>query len=303
MPKPKEKPAASQPAETRKLEDIRIRDPFVLPDKRAGLYYLYANMSNRRRGARGWECYTSRDLKRWSAPTGVFKPPKGFWGKRDFWAPEVHRYKGKYYLFGTLSAARAKRGTQIFAADRPSGPFRPHSDRAATPHDWMALDGTLYVEDGRPWMVFCHEWVQIGDGTMEAVRLSDGLRRPAGKPVTLFRASQAPWVRPVQKGKYVTDGPCLHKVASGELLMLWSSFSATGYAVGVVRSASGKVRGPWKHDPKPLFADDGGHCMLFRAFDGSLMLALHAPNRNGRERARLFHVEEAAGRLRLKPAK
>ena len=60
------------------------------------------------------------------------------------------------------------RATQIFEAKRPEGPFLPIGDKLpATPTDEMALDGTLWVENGRPYMVYCHEWVQIGDGAMK----------------------------------------------------------------------------------------------------------------------------------------
>ncbi|MHC4180019.1 MAG: glycoside hydrolase family 43 protein, partial [Planctomycetota bacterium] len=282
--------AAADPAPL-DIREIRIRDPFILTDPKGGQYYMIANMGNRRRGAKGWECYTSKDLRFWQPPVAAFTPPKGFWADRDFWAPEIHRYRGKYYLFGTLSAATAKRGTQIFVAEGPLGPFRAHSDRAATPHEWMALDGTLYVEDGRPWMVFCHEWVQIDDGTIDAVRLSDDLSKPLGKPIKLLSASDAPWVRPIRPGKYVTDGPCLHKLPDGQLLMLWSSFGQRGYTVGIARSPDGSIRGPWRHDPKPLH-EGGGHSMLFRKLDGTLMLVLHGPNRSPEERARFFEVRQ-----------
>ena len=30
----------------------------------------------------------------------------------------------------------------------------------------MPLDGTLWVEGGTPYMVFCHEWCQMKDGRM-----------------------------------------------------------------------------------------------------------------------------------------
>ncbi len=282
------------------LSDIRIRDPFIVADRQEGRYVMVANMGNRRGGAKGWECYTSKDLLHWQKPVPVFTPPEGFRADRDFWAPEIHAYRGKHYLFGTLSAADAKRGTQIFAADGPLGPFVPHSDGAATPHDWMALDGTLFVEDNRPWMVFCHEWVQIDDGTMNAVRLSEDLAKPLGEPILLFRASEAPWCRPIRPGKYVTDGPCLDRLENGRLVMLWSSFGEGGYSVGIARSKSGSVRGPWQHDPEPLY-QGGGHCMLFRTLDEKRMLVLHAPNRGPDERARLSEVEESGDQLTLLP--
>ncbi|MFR6419834.1 MAG: hypothetical protein ACLUOK_19850 [Parabacteroides distasonis] len=42
-------------------------------------------------------------------------------------------------------------------------------------------------------MIYCHEWVQIADGSMELVRLTDDLSAPVGNSLTLFHASAAPW--------------------------------------------------------------------------------------------------------------
>jgi hypothetical protein len=79
--------------------------------------------------------------------------------------------------------------------------------------------------------------------------------------------------------------------------MLWSSFGEGGYNLGVARSTSGKVTGPWEHDAEPLYRGDGGHAMIFRTFDGRMMLALHAPNGGGKERARFLPIAEKDGRL------
>jgi arabinan endo-1,5-alpha-L-arabinosidase len=282
----------------RDIADIRIRDPFILTDVKNGRYVMIARID--RKGASGWECSTSKDLRHWQAAVTVFTPPQGFWADRDFWAPEIHAYLGKYYLLGTVSAEHGKRGTRIFVADQPLGPYRAHSDGAVTPHDWMALDGTLYLEKGDPWMVFCHEWVQIGDGTMNAVRLAQDLSKPVGEPIQLFRASDAPWRRPFKPEKYVTDGPWPHRLANGKLVLLWSSFTEKGYAVGVARSQSTRIEGPWKHDPKPLF-EGGGHYMVFQALDGKPMMVLHAPNKSPDERAKFFELHEKADDLRLEP--
>jgi hypothetical protein len=51
--------------------------------------------------------------------------------------------------------------------------------------------------------------------------------------------------------------------------------------------------------PEPLFADGGGHGMLFRRFDGQLMMVLHQPNDGGRELARLFEIEDTGETLRI----
>ena len=98
----------------------------------------------------------------------------------------------------------------------------------------------------------------------------------------------------------VTDGPFLHRTEDGTLLILWSSFGADGYAMGLARSLSGNVLGPWAQEPQPLWAQDGGHGMIFRAFDGRLFLALHAPNVTPTERAVFHEIVETDGTVRLK---
>jgi len=277
---------------------IHIRDPFVLPVMAEKAYYLYGTT-----GPEAWtglasgiDYYTSLDLQNWQGPFPAFRPPTGFWADRNFWAPEVHLYRGRYYLFASFKAEGVCRGTQILAADDPRGPFLPISDGPATPRDWECLDGTLFVDaSDQPWIVFCHEWVQVGDGEIRALRLSEDLKTAVGQPQLLFTASEAPWAQEInsknRKG-YVTDGPWLHRLVNGELIMLWSSFSAGGYTIGVAKSTSGDVLGPWRQLPEPLYAGDGGHCMVFRGLDGQLWLALHRPNPSPDERPQFIPLRE-----------
>ena len=68
------------------VADLRIRDPFVVTDIPNARYIMVASIGNRQRGVKGWECYTSKDLRHWRAPVTVFTPPAGFWADRDFWA-------------------------------------------------------------------------------------------------------------------------------------------------------------------------------------------------------------------------
>lgn len=207
-------------------------------------------------------------------------------------------------MLATFKADGVRRGTQVLVADAPTGPFEPHSDGPLTPRDWECLDGTLHVDRaGQPWMVFCHEWVQAGDGAVLALPLSEDLSAAAGEPRELFRASQAPWTQPVHSERHgtghVTDGPFVHRTATGDLLMLWASFTGGRYAQGLARSASGEVTGPWEHEPEPLYEGDGGHGMVFRRFDGDLVLTLHTPNRTPDERAQFIAVREVAGTLEV----
>lgn len=293
-----------------KNADIHIRDPFVLPIAAEQQYYLYGTVGPEcwTGLATGTDYYTSADLQNWAGPFPAFRPPAGFWADRNFWAPEVHAYRGRYYMFMSVKAEGVRRGTQILVADSPEGSFVPISAGPVTPRDWECLDGTLYVDgDKQPWIVFCHEWVQVGDGEICALRLSDDLAAAVSDPQVLFRASEAPWALEINsKGRkgYVTDGPWLHRLTNGALLMLWSSFGAGGYTVGMARSESGEILGPWQQLPEPLYAGDGGHCMVFRTFDDQLQLAYHRPNASPDERPYFVPLRENDGALEIAiPAK
>jgi len=295
-----------------KTENIQIRDPFVLPDEAEGVYYLFGTTdTNCWDGpGQGFNCFKGRDLREWTGPIPAFRPPAGFWATTNFWAPEVHRFGGRFYMFASFKADEAYRGTQILVSDSPDGPYLPLTDGPITPPDWQCLDGTLHVDrQGDPWIVFCHEWTQIHNGAICALKLSPDLKSPAGRPVFLFSATEAPWVpkvkwpiegSPYRFPTYVTDGPFLHRTAGGDLLMLWSSLGKTGYATGVARSETGHVAGPWRQLAEPLWAKDGGHGMIFRALDGRLLLTLHTPNKTPHERPIFVEIKETADGLRLK---
>lgn len=292
--------AAAEPAQP--LSDIRIRDPFILPVPDEGVYYVYGT-SVHLPAATGFDAYTSTDLKTWKGPIPVFRPEPGFWATGSYWAPEVHAYKGRYYMFATFHSVERNRGTQVLAADKPSGPFRAHSDGPVTPAEWLCLDGTLFIDDaGQPWMVFCHEWLQVRDGEICAVKLSPELDRAIDKPALLFKASDAKWVVETGSGAHtgrVTDGPFLYRAKQGALWMLWSSFGEGGYKTALAVSDTGNLLGPWRHRDRPIFEDDGGHAMLFTSFDGNLMMSMHRPNRHPDERALLLKATESAGTLSL----
>ena len=285
-----------------RLDQINIRDPFVLPCE--GRYYLYGTRGPTCWGpADGFDVYSSEDLVEWTEPHVCFHNDGSFWADRNYWAPEVHRWEGAFYMFASFKSPERRRGTAILRADTPMGPFVPWSDGPVTPEDWECLDGTFWAEDGQPFMVFCHEWVQAGDGEVCAIPLSSDLRAPAGSPRVLFRASEAQWSRRIKHSSgiegYVTDGPFLWRLSDGGLLCLWSTFSERGYAQAQARSEDGTLKGFWRQQP-PLFLEDGGHGMVFRDLNGLLRLALHRPNIHLQEHPCFLALEEREGRLWVK---
>lgn len=236
--------------------------------------------------------FVSEDGKNYEQKV-IFRATQNFWANKDYWAPEVHKIDGKYYLFASFKKDGYKRASHILVSDLPDGIFVP-LEKQLTPADWECLDATYYEENGKRYTIFCHEWVQCHDGEMILWELDDRFSL-CGEPQKLFSASQAPWVRSIGSENYVTDGPFIYKMKNGELLMLWSSYRECGYAMGMATADC--IRGPWTHAEKPLISENGGHGMLFEK-DGRLFLIFHQPNNpRGAERAKIVEVFEKDGYL------
>ncbi|WP_420143684.1 glycoside hydrolase family 43 protein [Sphingobium sp.] len=293
---------------------LRIHDPFVVAEQGSKTYWLFSRNDPAVTGDRriGIMAYASTDLAHWQQPKLVFALPDDSWANEGGWAPEVHRWQGRWYLFATFHNEKAaipsrgrrptyRRATLLAVSDRIDGPYTLiNRGEPVAPATDMTLDGTLHVDAaGRPWLVHAHEWLQMGVGTMEAMPLKDDLS-PAGKPRILFRANEADWVlgqkQPEGDTGYVTDGPQLFRTQNGTLLMLWSSWGKDGYVQAQARSKSGTITGPWEQ-LGPLVERDSGHGMLFRAFDGRLMLILHRPFK--RALAKFYEMRDAGDRVEV----
>lgn len=276
-----------------KLSEIHIRDPFILIEN--DTYYMYGTNQPK---PFGFYVYKSTDLENFEK-IPCFTPDETFWAQYDHWAPEVHKFNGAYYMFASFRSETRCRGTAILKADSPEGPFVPLSDGPVTPEDWVCLDGTLYVHtDGTPYMVFCHEWVQVHDGEICYMKLTPDLSAPAGEPVLMFKASENPYTKEITGkpngvdcyGK-VTDGPYFYRAEDGRLIMIWSSMGKDGYIQAQAISNTGDIFGLWNHTAPLIFNTDGGHGMIFKDLDGNLKLTLHSPNKPPLERAAFFDIK------------
>ncbi len=282
-----------------------VSDPFVL--LYGDRYYLYEL-----NGEKGVVCIVSEDLENWSKKITVFSPPKDFHGVGCwFWAPECHYYKGNFYLFTSVMSAKCNkhRVISVYKANNPLGPFEDIANGVITPPEWDAIDGTLFVDDeGKPWMVFVHEWTSMpdGNGAMSIARLSEDFTHFITEPKDIFHAKDPVWAV-----NGVTDGPYLYRTDEGELLMTWSTYSNKGYVIALARSKNGKIDGEWEHFDTLVyekglredFIHDGGHPMIFKSKEGKLMMAMHGPV-NGQEgeykHLKFYEIEEKNGAIRIK---
>lgn len=290
------------------IKDLRIRDPFILIDD--GTYYLYATT-----GEKTLSYYYGTDLKKWEYGGEAFVIADDSWAYKDVWAAEVHRYKGRFYLFVSLLGKNGLRATQIAVADMPEGPFVPVVNHGATPKDKSCIDGTLYVQDGVPYIVYSHDWpdnyiesTNSYVGEICAAELSDDLAEIVGEPWVLFGSDESPISKATPhileyNGKislrYGSDAPFLRKLKDGKLLLVWSPYLNGNYVVLQVVSESGDIRGKWEHVEAPLFDQNGGHAMFFDTPNGKTYMCLHAPDNSPFERVHIYEVEECKDGLKI----
>src|SRR5690606_11344695 len=151
-----------------------------------------------------------------------------------------------------------RRASHVLVSENAAGPYVPMSDPMYLPSDKPTLDRTFWIDtDGKPYMVYCYEWLQNLDGTMEKIELKPDLSGSVGEGKLLFKASDSPWSREKDANgddvpNKVTDGPFLFRTGSGRLGMIWTSWVYDNYVQGVVYSQSGTLDGPWIHEEEPI---------------------------------------------------
>lgn len=283
------------------LDSIQLSDPCILADSVTQMYYMTGT---------GGKLWKSKDLKVWEGPYTVAQTDSNSWMGANpmIWAAELHAYKGKYYYFATFTNERIKidtvkgnvidrRASHVLVSDQPDGPYVPMKDTVYLPADKPTLDGTFWVDtDGKPYMVYCYEWLQNWDGTIEKIELKPDLSGSVGEGKLLFKASESPWSREKQDGKVVpnkvTDGPYLFRTGTGRLGMIWTSWIYDVYTQGVAYSESGTLDGPWIQEEEPITPPNYGHGMLFRTLDGVWLMSVHShKDINGRY-VRIPHLFE-----------
>lgn len=261
--------------EDRTLEQIFVRDPYIVKDGRSGyiltgtIYRLNYNDSY------GTVIFKSDDLRTWKGPFTVIAKDEQEEEYCDFWAPEIHYAQGAYRIAVTLKPKNAKRGTYLFTSDSVDGRYKLTC--RLTPSDKSSLDGTLVNCNGDWWCVYCYEYTDCKDGQIRAVKLSPDMSKILeDTDFMLFKASDNIY-KPTKTRQKVTDGPFAFE-KDGKLALLWSTQIKGGKYVQLCAiSDDGTLHGKWIQQP-PLYTEDGGHGMIFEDYDKARYLVLHAPN-------------------------
>ena len=284
------------------LDSIVLSDPFILADYNSKMYYMT--------GTYGM-LWKSKDLKFWDGPYKVVQTDSTSWmgPKPLIWAAEIHAYKNKYYYFATFTNqsvmidtvngnAVERRASHVLVSNKPDGPYVPMKDSIYLPRNKSTLDGTFWVDkDGKPYLIYCHEWYQNLNGTIEKIELKPDLSGTMGEGKVLFRASDSPWSRKKDKNgndrpDEVTDGPYLFCTATGKLGMIWTSWVYGVYTQGVAYSVSGTLNGPWMQEKEPITPPTFGHGMLFNTLDGKSLMSVHSHSKINGQYTRIPHLFE-----------
>lgn len=254
-----------------------LADPYIFEEN--GVFYAYGTFSRN-----GITVYRSLDMKTWEGPCGKASENLALhkddsWGNRNFWAPEVYRYNGRYIM--TYSADQR---IAIAFSDSPLGPFIQEKPFKAFTPDQNSIDSHIFIDDDGQAYLY---WVRFGLGKgneIRVARLSQDLTEIVSSQTECLHSTPGTW-EVTEPEHRVCEGPFVLK-HDGKYYLSFSCnhFKSCDYAVGYAVSDS--PMGPWeRYKGNPiLIRHDGlcgtGHHAFFRRSDGKLFIVYHAHHDN-----------------------
>jgi hypothetical protein len=232
--------------------------------------------------------YTSGDLTDWQY-SGVALPSgaEGAWTKDRYWAPEIHAHPfastGNILLY-TAGSTFGDLCIGIAYSPQPSGPYNASSSpllcNSDSRHPSVGLiDATLFVDATGSYLVYKVDGNADGsESSVRSVPLVAEVAEDGGASMSIavessdvashneIIVSDLPW-----EGGCV-EGPWLHVSDTNHLFMFYSAsmYNTPTYSVGVAKSETGLVTGPWTKLGDPiLHVGDAassfsgpGHCSI-----------------------------------------
>lgn len=128
--------------DTTSFDSLQLSDPFILADEETQMYYLVGS---------GGSLWKSTNLKMWTGPYQYITVDTTSWigTAPRIWAPELHKYKGKYYCFVTFTNPKihSRHCTQQIqcATSCHPYPYIRQSSRSLPPHQRHGLSAGRLV--------------------------------------------------------------------------------------------------------------------------------------------------------------
>ncbi|CAN5390918.1 glycoside hydrolase family 43 protein [soil metagenome] len=267
--------------------DGYFADPFVLRLD-DGSYAAYGT-NPAAGGDRVFEALWSPDLVRWESRGSVLGRLGTEYGD-EYWAPEVMRRDGAYWLYYSVGRGIEGHHIRVARSDDPFGPF-VDLDLNLTPDAPFAIDAHPFIDDdGTAYLFFARDVTDTArPGTQLAVA---PLVTPTTLgPVTTALEPNADWQlyerdRPMYGATlawHTIEGPSVVQ-RGGRYWMTYSGGAWTGDGYAVSWAAADSPLGPWQHAPAdvpPVLSTvpgliGPGHNSLVVAPDGHDAIAFHA---------------------------
>lgn len=280
-------PLSFQYTEGQTAPRTEVRDPCII--REGDTFYLVFTLwpfRNREEdrlaqpnqsGSPGIALYSSRDLTTWNFENWLVKSselPEDCPYKNRFWAPEIHKLGGKFYLIFTADNWLKKefnpagtRGTAGYAfvgvADKVTGPYQHITYIAGAACDTSLFEDT----NGKTYAVIPRYNIDVQE--IDLTGLPRGEVKLLGKPTRMI-ACENDDIGIQAKPDYL-EGPWVEKI-NGRYCLFYAEIYRDpnypewlGYWTGV--AYADHVLGPWKKDPRgKLFL--GGHLAVFSGPDG-----------------------------------
>lgn len=257
---------------------VPFADPFILYDN--GWYYLYGTASDE-----GIPVVMSQDMVHWSTPGGVemyFALSKdNSYGDYWFWAPEVYKIDGRYYMYYT-----AQTRICVAVADSPLGPFS-QLEKAPMLNRY-SLDNSLFIDSsGKPWLFF----VLGGAGNeIWVAQLEDDYMTIKPETVAFCMKQSQSWeTDAVNEGPFVLEH-------DGRYYMTYSANSYENPKYGIGYATASSPAGPWvKYAGNPILQNVGGldgvgHHAFFTDASGNGRIVFHSHHAPGQIHPRVIHI-------------
>ena len=251
----------------------KIGDPFILAD--GGKYYMYATSAGI-----GFKCWVSDSLTSWSEAGMAYERSADTFGVRNYWAPEVYKYNGTYYMVFSAIDGNNVYHIGIASSDSPTGPFKDClGGKPLYSTGYSIIDASLFFDDdGRIYMYYsrdCSENVINGKHVSQSygIEVASDLMSVIGEPVLLTTPDVA-WE--LKTGNYIwNEGPCVLK-HNGTYYLMYSAngYATNSYSVGYATSDS-PLGQYTKSATNPIIQGDGvklsgtGHNNYFYSPDGT----------------------------------
>ncbi|MBQ2733165.1 MAG: glycoside hydrolase family 43 protein [Clostridia bacterium] len=250
----------------------KIGDPFALYDKELGRYYMYCTGGK-------YKCWSSDTMKKWEPHGDSYLVTERSFGTRCYWAPEVYKYRGAYYMVYSAANDAKRHSIGLARSECPTGPFTDVSSGPLLSPGYSVIDASLFFDDdGRVYLYYsrdnCENFID-GKRVSQSygVELTPELDALIGEPVLLATPTND-WE--LISGNVIwNEGPCVFK-RGGKYYLLFSVnyYASVDYSVGYAVSDS-PLGVYTKPADNPILQGDGittsgtGHCNIVPSPDGT----------------------------------